>query len=180
MLDEILKAVDDVYNGFMEKLTALKVIFISEIDKQIERVRSVIKGEVDTFMEALRKDLYEVQGEAAALSLEQITILIHKRGQEWVVADQIADRMKDLKDVKLSRLKMAFIEQARQNGSKMTDERAETMAKSTNEWEAFINEMADARKAAEQAKISYDAYKNLFDARRTQEATEREKMKRGI
>ena len=159
-----------------KELNNIKNAFLGEIHKGLDQIKT-------KFNDMLRTELHEVKDIAKNMTLEQITYLIHKTGQEYAEFKQISDRMEELKKVKMSRLKMHFIEKAALEHKRISMNEAETMALSTegaNSYEEFIKDMILQTKRTEQAKIKYEAYKNLFEAKRTFEVTEREKLKKGV
>jgi len=163
------KEIDD----FKKELNAIKNSFLADIRKGLDDIQN-------NFLERLNSDLHEIKDKQKHITLEQLAYLIHKTGQEYAEFKQVADRYDELKKHLISTKKVWHFQDANEKGKSLPDTRAETLALADADYKQHIFDMLDARKRADKAKIRFEAYQNLFDAKRTMEVSNRELNKRGL
>ena len=96
-----------------------------------------------------------------ALTLEEIVSLTNKVGLEFVAARKEADRYDLLKSSKRSCLMEKY------DDGKKTETKIKRLAESDPEYIKFVEQYVEAKFVAEQLRIRYESYKNLFEARRS-------------
>jgi hypothetical protein len=102
---------------------------------------------------------------------------IHDSGMEWVEAKLKADQLEEDQRPYLASLMNAI----KSDGAKeLADSTRKRLAEGNEEYRKYIIGMCLARAAALKAKVKYESWVNMFEARRTEAATERVKIEKGI
>jgi len=99
---------------------------------------------------------------------------INNAGQEWVCANAKAKLLEDCEKSELSSL----IQDKLKEGATSNVE-AEHQARADARMRAYIAQKVEARQAADETKVKYEAAKTWWEAMRTQAATLRQTMKMG-
>lgn len=93
-------------------------------------------------------------------------------GKKWADADANAFLLKEIKDATLEQLKQKLIDVE----GEMPDSHAERRVKSRPEWEAFLREMASAKREANILKVKMQWINMKFQERQSHEANVRKEM----
>lgn len=91
----------------------------------------------------------------------------------WVEADSAASLMEETKSTVFAQMVVKLIEA----GPKMAVNRAELIAKASDEWSEFINTMVQLRAAANRLRIPMDVLRMQAMEQQSQEATKRTEMR---
>jgi hypothetical protein len=100
---------------------------------------------------------------------------IHDSGMAWVEAKLKAEQLEEDCKPFLDAIKNEI-----QGNGNYTESRLEREARGSKQYRDYIIGMCAARAAALKAKVRYESWQNLFEARRTEAATERVKIEKGI
>ncbi len=95
------------------------------------------------------------------LSLEEIVHLANKIGLEYAAAKRTSDRLELMKPTIRARVSLRL-----DNGD-MTEAHLRRLTETDDEYVDFLEELSSAKGQADQLRIRYESYKNLFDARRS-------------
>lgn len=106
--------------------------------------------------------------------LERLVMKIQEAGQAWVEAKLKADQVdEDCKPY------LAAIQNEMDDG-KTSEAKLERLARGSKNYRDYIAAMCAARADMLRKKIRYESLNQLFDAKRSEKAFEREAIKRGI
>jgi hypothetical protein len=108
--------------------------------------------------------------------LEALVTQINKAGQEWVEAklksDQLEADEKNYLAALINELEKAF--------DKVSETRLERLARGSAEFRAYVTGRIIAQAETNRKKVRYEAAQNLFEAKRSLMALEREKIAKAI
>lgn len=104
--------------------------------------------------------------------MEKRIIFAEEAGQKWANLHEIWLQLKDDKENYLSALMLDL-----DDGSGMSDKKLERMARASKQFRDYCKNMNIAKGEELRARIRYDNARDYFEAGRSQESTEREKMK---
>lgn len=106
--------------------------------------------------------------------LEKRIIFAEKAGQKWAELHAIAMQLEEDKKNYLAAL-INDIEA--EHGNTMSESKLERMARGSKQYRDYIRNMCIAKGEELRAKVKYENARDYFEAGRSQESTEREKMK---
>jgi hypothetical protein len=109
----------------------------------------------------LKSQVHKKPSALEALTLEEIVNLTNKVGLEFVAARREADRYDLLKASKRSCL------MEKHDDGQKAETKIRRLAESDPEYIEFVEKYIEAKFIAEQLRIRYESYKNLFEARRS-------------
>ncbi len=100
----------------------------------------------------------------ANLSLEEIVRLTNIIGLKYAEAKKEFDRLDLFKAVIRARISMRIEETTRE---KLTEVKLKRLTETDPEYISYLEKLLEAKNSAENLKIRYDSYKNLFEAKRS-------------
>jgi hypothetical protein len=106
--------------------------------------------------------------------LERLILFAQEEGQKWASLYEIALQLEEDRKNYLAAL-MNDLEG--QHGNTMTEAKLERLARGSKQFREYVKNMCIARGEELRAKVRYTNSLNLFEAGRSKETTEREKMK---
>jgi gamma-glutamyl phosphate reductase len=106
--------------------------------------------------------------------LEKRIIFAEEAGQKWADLHAIAMQLNEDKANYLAAL-INDLEAA--HGSTVSEKRLERLARGSKQYREYIKNMCIAKGEELRAKVRYENARDYFEAGRSQESTEREKMK---
>ncbi len=105
------------------------------------------------------------------LGLEEIVYLTNKIGLEYAEAKKQLDKLELLKPTIRARIAI------RLDTGELTETKLKRLTEVDEEYVTYMEELVEARSAADKLKIRYESYKNLFDARRSLLSYQKAEMK---
>lgn len=105
------------------------------------------------------------------LGLEEIVQIAHKVGLEYVHLKQEAERLELLRPVIRARIAM------RLDSGDLSEARLKRMTDSDPEYVDFIERYSRVKSDSEKARMRYESYRNLFEARRSLLSYQKAEMK---
>jgi hypothetical protein len=113
--------------------------------------------------EQLDKKKAEVVKNASTdhLGLEEIVHLTNRIGMEYVEAKKNAELLELLKPTVRARIMQRY------DDGTMSESKLKRITESDPEYIENLRQLIEAKSKAEQLKIRYDSYKNLFEAKRS-------------
>lgn len=105
------------------------------------------------------------------INLEEIVKLANKIGLEYVAAKKEAEYLELMKSP--TKAKIAL----RLESKEISETKLKRLTEADPEYIEHIIKLTKAKEKAEQLKIRYESYKNLFDARRSMLSYQKEEMK---
>jgi len=112
--------------------------------------------------------------------LEEIILEAEKVGYEWVEARQVSNRLQELRKPKLYQIATKISEDFRMNNpghKEISENKLERLAYASDDYSQFIEDMTEAEKCAETARMKYDALINLFEALRSEYSLKKAEMR---
>lgn len=112
--------------------------------------------------------------------LEEIILEAETVGYEWVEARQVASRLQELRKPKLYQIATKISEEVRMNSplrKDISENKLERLAYASDDYSQFIEEMTEAEKCAEMARIRYESLINLFEALRSEYSLKKAEMR---
>lgn len=106
--------------------------------------------------------------------LETLSYEIEKKGKIWIEAKQIAERYEELKKTILAEIQNNT--ESYNTGKELSESKLKRLAEGSDMYKAHIEEMCAAKKNASVAYIEYEALKNLFEAKRSDQSFEKAKL----
>jgi len=97
------------------------------------------------------------------------TLLDH--GNEWADRKAAADLLEETQKTRLAQIALKYITE----GAPVN--KATMEAQATEEYSNFLNDMVEARRLANRARVQYDADITFIEMQRSLESTKREEMK---
>jgi hypothetical protein len=110
--------------------------------------------------------------------LEKLVVQIQDAGQEWIEAKLKSDQLNDGEKNYLAAL-MNGIEQQFKN-TKISETKLDRLARGTPEFGNYVIGKCAAVAETGRKKVRYEALQNLWEAKRSELAFEREKLSKGI
>jgi len=104
---------------------------------------------------------------------------IHDSGMAWVEAKLKAEQLEEDQKPYLASL-INELEQSLSDDTRFSETMMDRKCRGSRQYREYIAGMCLARAAALKAKVKYESWQNLFEARRTEAATERVKLEKGI
>ena len=98
------------------------------------------------------------------LSLEEIVRLTNLIGLKYAEAKKEFDRLDLFKTVIKARISMRIEETS---SEKLTEVKLKRLTETDSEYVNYLEKLLEAKNSAENLKIRYDSYKNLFEAKRS-------------
>lgn len=95
------------------------------------------------------------------MTLEELVHIANKVGLELVAAKKVCDRYELLKNTTRAKI-MQRLDDGTQSETKLR-----RMMEIDAEYVSYLEKLIEARSQADQIKIRYESYKNLFEARRS-------------
>lgn len=102
----------------------------------------------------------------------ELTERLIRAGEEWAEANAAASLLEETRKAVWSEVAMDLLK----SGAASSVAQAEKMAYASERYKDHLEGMADARKAANKARVRYDSGKTYTELLRTQEATKRAEM----
>jgi hypothetical protein len=112
--------------------------------------------------------------------LEQRIIYAESLGEKWASLHEVAMQLEEDKKNYLAALMNDLAGTALPNmppDKTMTETKLERLARGSPQYREYIRNMCIAKGEELRAKVKYDNARDLFEAARSKESTEREKMK---
>ncbi len=107
----------------------------------------------------------------ASLSLEEIVHLTNKIGLEYAVAKREAERLELLKPTQKARAMEKF------DDGTYSESKLKRLAETDSNYVQFLEDLALSKYNADQLRVRYDSYKNLFEAKRSMMSYKKAEMK---
>lgn len=108
------------------------------------------------------------------MNLEELAEEIEKKGKLLVQAEQVANRMKELKKTVLAKVQTDI--EVKSSGTKLSENKLERLALASTEYEQHIIDMCESQRLSGELEKEYDKLKNFFEATRSNMAMERARM----
>lgn len=105
--------------------------------------------------------------------LEELALEIEKKGKLWIELKQVAERYDELKKVVLAEVQNGI--ELTNTGKELSEAKLKRLAEGSKIYRQHIESMCNAKRTANEAFTEYEAFKNLFDAERSNQAFERVK-----
>ena len=106
--------------------------------------------------------------------LEKMVVKLQRAGQDWVKAKLAAEQLEQ--DAKPY---LASLQNELDNGD-TSEAKLERQAKGSKQYRDYIREMCLARAESLKAKVRYEGFQALFEAKRSEYALERVKLEKGV
>ena len=107
---------------------------------------------------------FDSKDKEASLSLEEIVKLTNIIGLKYAEAKKEFDRLDLFKTVIKARISMRIEETTKE---KLTEVKLKRLTETDSEYVSYLEKLLEAKNSAENLKIRYDSYKNLFEAKRS-------------
>lgn len=111
------------------------------------------------------------------MTLDEIAYEAGIIGERWAKLKQVDDRFERGKPSKLAVVEAEIQEWADSSGLKISKAEKESRALASEKYQQYLKEWDSAHGETLKARVAYDTWQNLFEARRTLESTERAKMR---
>lgn len=121
-------------------------------------------------------NLREQERQAQNMSLEMLCLKIKEEGDKYAEFQQVAERLEQLRKPLRCQIALEHIKY----DPHISIGKAEIFARADESYIKHIEAMVEMKKEALKQKNKWEAYKNLFEARRTKEATDRTKIQQGL
>lgn len=108
--------------------------------------------------------------------LEELSDKIEQAGKKWVVAKQISERLDELKSAILATSKNDLEAALANKSESASEQKLERLARGSAAYKEHIELMVKAKRVTHSYFLSYEALKNLYEAKRSDMAMERAKM----
>lgn len=112
------------------------------------------------------------------ISLEKLVIEIQTAGQEWIETKLKSDQLADGEKNYLAALMNGIEEQFK--NAKISEAKLDRLARGTPEFGNYVVGKCAAIAETGRKKVRYEALQNLWEAKRSELAFEREKIAKGI
>ena len=106
--------------------------------------------------------------------LESLAYEIEKKGKAWIEAKQVSERYDELKKIVLAEIQNNL--ELTNTGKELSEARLKRTAEGSDKYRTHIVDMCEVKKNASVAYIEYEALKNLFEAKRSDQSFEKAKM----
>lgn len=114
----------------------------------------------------------ETENKKKDLGLEEIVHIANKVGMAYVEAKKKAEHLSLMKASVKAKIALRI-----DGEQTMTEARLARLTESDEEYIRFLEDLSEAKKSADELKIRYDSYRNLFEARRSILSYQKAEMK---
>lgn len=113
-------------------------------------------------------------------SLEKLVTAIQKAGTDWIEAKLKSDQLEADEKNYLSALMNDLEQQLSASTPKLSDTKLERLARGSPEFRQYVIGRVTATAETGRKKVRYESLQNLWEAKRSELAFEREKLAKGI